>query len=140
MQPVGEIVSCVDRDVPFTCNEEKVHVPERVEEFMYGVSFIFRFTEVYLYKIVEKNSWSWSYDLDKITDSEGNLISSENEVTSDQLIVNPFIFVNKKPTDSRLNIRHAESAVYNDFRTTGTVQGIDSGSKKKLDPEPEPSL
>lgn len=93
----------------------------------------------YLYKIVEKTSWSWSYDFDKITDSEGNSISSEKEVTSDQLIVNPFIFVNKKPTDSRVNIRHAESAVYNDFRTPGHVEGIDSGSKKKLDPEPEPT-
>ena len=92
----------------------------------------------YLYKIVEKTSWSWSYDFDKITDSEGNSISSENEVTSDKLIVNPFIFVNKKPTDSRVNIRHAESAVYNDFRTTGHVEGIDSGSKKKLDPTPTP--
>lgn len=93
----------------------------------------------YLYKIVEKTSWSWSYDFDKVTDSEGDDISSTNEVTSDQLIVNPFIFVNKKPTDSRVNIRHAESAVYNDFRTPGHVEGIDSGSKKKLDPEPEPT-
>ena len=94
----------------------------------------------YLYKIKEKTSWSWSYDFDKVTDSEGNLISTTNEATSDQLIVNPFIFVNQKPqsTDPRVSIRHAESAVYNDFRTTGHVEGIDSGSKKKLDPEPEP--
>lgn len=74
----------------------------------------------YLYKIVEAG-WSWTYDLDHVEDYEGNEI--EGEITSDKLITNPFIFVNKKKDRQ---IRHAESAVYNDFRTAGEVEGIDS--------------
>lgn len=79
----------------------------------------------YLYKIVEKADWNWNYDFDKITDAEGTVISETNEVTSDQLITNPFIFVNK--TNSKnASIRHAESAVSNDFRNSGKQEGISS--------------
>ena len=77
----------------------------------------------YLYKI-EEAGWSWSYNLDHVEDFEGNTL--EGEITSDKLVTNPFIFVNKKK-DTK--IRHAESAVYNDFRTSGAVQGIDSKAK-----------
>ena len=80
----------------------------------------------YLYKIVEAG-WSWSYDLDHVEDYEGKEI--EGDITSDKLITNPFIFVNKKKAT---DVRHAESAVYNDFRTTGTVTGVDAvGENKK---------
>jgi len=74
----------------------------------------------YLYKIVEAG-WSWTYDLDHVEDKDGNII--EGDVTSDKLELNPFIFVNKKKDRQ---IRNAESAVYNDFRTAGKVEGIDS--------------
>ena len=74
----------------------------------------------YLYKIVEAG-WSWTYDLEKVTDKDGKII--EGEVTSDKIELNPFIFVNKKKDRQ---IRHAESAVYNDFRNAGAVEGIDS--------------
>lgn len=74
----------------------------------------------YLYKIVEAG-WSWTYDLEKVTDKDGNTI--EGDITSDKLELNPFIFVNKKKDRQ---IRHAESAVYNDFRTAGEVEGFDS--------------
>ena len=46
MQPVGEVVSGVYRDVPFASNEEEVHISECVEEFMNGVFFILRFSEI----------------------------------------------------------------------------------------------
>lgn len=74
----------------------------------------------YLYKIVEAG-WSWTYDLDHVEDRDGNVI--EGDITSDKLELNPFIFVNSK---KNRQIRHAESAVYNDFRTAGTVEGFDS--------------
>lgn len=74
----------------------------------------------YLYKIVEAG-WSWTYDLDHVEDKDGNTI--EGDITSDKLELNPFIFVNSKKDRQ---IRHAESAVYNDFRTAGAVEGIDS--------------
>ena len=74
----------------------------------------------YLYKIVEAG-WSWTYDLDHVEDKDGNVI--DGDVTSDKLELNPFIFVNKKKDRQ---IRNAESAVYNDFRTAGKVEGIDS--------------
>lgn len=74
----------------------------------------------YVYKIVEAG-WSWTYDLDHVEDKDGNTI--EGDITSDKLELNPFIFVNSKKDRQ---IRHAESAVYNDFRTAGAVEGIDS--------------
>ena len=74
----------------------------------------------YLYKIVE-GGWSWSYNLDHVEDFEGNTLTGD--ITSDKLITNPFIFVNSK---KNTKVRHAESAVYNDFRTTGTVVGVDA--------------
>lgn len=80
----------------------------------------------YLYKIVEKADWNWSYDFYKVTDVDGTTISTVNEVTSDKLITNPFIFVNKS-NDKGSSIRHAESAVYNNFGT-GETQGVDSKS------------
>lgn len=79
----------------------------------------------YLYKIVEKTNWSWSYDFDHIEDADGNVISQENGVTSADLITNPFIFVNKS-NNKNASIRHAESAVSNDFRETGTQKGVSS--------------
>jgi len=74
----------------------------------------------YLYKIVE-GGWSWSYNLDHVEDFEGNTLTGD--ITSDKLITNPFIFVNSK---KNTKVRHAESAVYNDFRTAGTVAGVDA--------------
>lgn len=74
----------------------------------------------YLYKIVE-GGWSWSYDLDHVEDFEGNTLTGD--ITSDKLITNPFIFVNSK---KNTKVRHAESAVYNDFRTAGKVTGVDA--------------
>lgn len=74
----------------------------------------------YLYKIVE-GGWSWSYELDHVEDFEGNTLTGD--ITSDKLITNPFIFVNSK---KNTKVRHAESAVYNDFRTAGTVAGVDA--------------
>ena len=74
----------------------------------------------YLYKIVE-GGWSWSYNLDHVEDFEGNTLTGD--ITSDKLITNPFIFVNSK---KNTKVRHAESAVYNDFRTAGKVTGVDA--------------
>lgn len=79
----------------------------------------------YLYKIVEAG-WSWSYDLDHVEDIDGKVI--EGEITSDKLITNPFIFVNSKKATK---VRHAESAVYNDFRTAGKVTGVDAIGQNK---------
>lgn len=85
----------------------------------------------YLYKIVEAG-WSWSYDLDHVEDFEGNEIVGD--VTSDKLITNPFIFVNSKKVTK---VRHAESAVYNDFRTLGNVIGVDAVGQNKKATETE---
>lgn len=79
----------------------------------------------YLYKIVEKVNWNWAYDFDHIKDADGTVISQTNEVTSDKLITNPFIFVNTT-NDKNASIRHAESAVSNDFRNEGEQKGISS--------------
>lgn len=83
----------------------------------------------YLYKIVEAG-WSWSYDLDHVEDIDGKVI--EGEITSDKLITNPFIFVNSKKATK---VRHAESAVYNDFRTSGKVTGVDAVGQNKAETE-----
>ena len=82
----------------------------------------------YQYKIKEAG-WGWSYDFVKVTDSLGDNISSIREATSDQLILNPFIFVNTKKATQ---VRHAESAVYNDFSTSGAVTGVDAVGKNSV--------
>gem|GEM_PF-2377073 len=58
----------------------------------------------YIYRIKEDN-WSWSYTSTPAT-----------PVTSDRLVVNPFIFTNEKIDGIEQQIRHAESKVTNTFR------------------------
>ena len=85
----------------------------------------------YQYKIVEAG-WSWSYTLDHVKDFEGNTL--EGDITSDRLITNPFIFVNSK---NATQVRHAESAVYNDFSKSGEVKGNDVVGENKKASETE---
>ena len=85
----------------------------------------------YLYKIVE-GGWSWSYELDHVEDFEGNTLTGD--ITSDKLITNPFIFVNSK---KNTKVRHAESSVYNDFRTAGQVIGVDAIGQNKTETKTE---
>lgn len=80
----------------------------------------------YIYKIVEED-WSWSYEFVQVIDKDGNVITSDiNDVTSDKLITNPFIFVNNKKTDIDVKVRHAESKVKNNFIGDGSVTYDDS--------------
>lgn len=58
----------------------------------------------YVYRIKEDN-WSWSYTPGRTT-----------IFTSDQLVVNPFIFTNTPIENVDQQIRHAESKVTNTFR------------------------
>lgn len=71
-----------------------------------------------VYRVVEKN-WNWSYDLISIKSGDGTTIGNVNtrSVTSDELVTNPFIFVNSKKSGIDQMVRHAESKATNTFKT-----------------------
>ena len=64
-----------------------------------------------VYRIVEDN-WSWSYDPTVPSIS-----------TSDQLVVNPFVFENEKIGMIDVTVRHAESKATNTFRNESFIVG-----------------
>lgn len=68
----------------------------------------------YNYRIVEED-WSWSYTSKALTPT-----------TSDELVTNPFIFVNSKKSNIDTNIRHAESKATNTFKENGGATYDDS--------------
>ena len=70
--------------------------------------------------------------MDHVEDFEGNTLTGD--ITSDKLITNPFIFVNSK---KNTKVRHAESSVYNDFRTAGQVIGVDAIGQNKTETKTE---
>ena len=87
----------------------------------------------FIYRIKEEG-WSWSYGVSRVygskydPDTEATTTvtmqngtaadCSDNTVTSDQINLNPFIFVNvKKDVESTvISVRHAESIVRNEFK------------------------
>ena len=83
----------------------------------------------YLYKIKEEG-WSWSYGISEVygfnhVDGQENPVrytfEDVDNVTSDQINVNPFIFVNSRKEQIDFTVRHAESIVTNEFRDAGTT-------------------
>ena len=75
----------------------------------------------YVYRIKEDN-WSWSYTPGRTT-----------IFTSDQLVVNPFIFTNTLIEDIDKQIRHAESKVTNTFRDESKWKEGKERKKKETD-------
>lgn len=112
----------------------------------------------YLYKIKEED-WSWSYGVSEVygfnydpdiaddpdTEADESVLRvdmnngtaadwSDNTVISDQINLNPFIFVNaKKDVESSvISVRHAESLVRNEFKnasSTTATEGATINSK-----------
>ena len=80
----------------------------------------------FIYRVVETN-WSWSYNLVSIKGPDGNTIGnvSTRSATSDELVTNPFIFVNELKTDIGKSVRHAESKATNTFKTGVTTVEYD---------------
>ena len=75
----------------------------------------------YVYRIKEDN-WSWSYTPGRTT-----------IFTSDQLVVNPFIFTNTPIENVDQQIRHAESKVTNTFRDESKWKEGKERKKKETD-------
>lgn len=84
----------------------------------------------YIYKVIEEK-WGWSYDLTNIKGGDGVSIGnlSTRSASSEDLITNPFIFVNTPKADIDQKIRHAESKATNNFRGDVTEKVIYEDSK-----------
>ncbi len=80
----------------------------------------------FVYRVRESN-WNWSYDLTNIKGPDGGSIGnvSTKSATSDELVSNPFIFVNKKKDNIDFSVRHAESKASNTFKTGVTTVEYD---------------
>lgn len=80
----------------------------------------------FVYRVRESN-WNWSYDLTNIKGPDGGSIGNLNtrSANSDDLVSNPFIFVNKKKDNIDVSVRHAESKATNIFKpkTAGSTEG-----------------
>ena len=72
---------------------------------------------------VVEDKWNWAYKLTSIQDSEGHEIGDKQtrSATSDDLEVNPFIFVNTKKTNIDSKVKNAESKAMNIFLPGETV-------------------
>lgn len=72
----------------------------------------------FVYRVVETN-WSWSYNLVSIQGPDGTTIGnvSTRSATSDELVTNPFVFVNELKDGIEYKVRHAESKATNTFKT-----------------------
>ncbi len=88
-------------------------------------------TNAYTYRVVEDN-WNWEYKLTSIQDSNGTEIGNKatRSATTDDLVINPFIFVNKKKDNIEARIKNAESKAMNIF-TTGETEGHYTDSKER---------
>ena len=88
-------------------------------------------TNAYIYRVVE-DQWNWEYELTSIKDSDGNPIGDKatRSATTDDLVINPFIFVNKKKDNIEARIKNAESKAMNIF-TTGETEGHYTDSKAR---------
>lgn len=95
----------------------------------------------YLYKIKE-DEWSWSYSVSDVygfnnVDGQENPVRYDfedvNDVTSDKLNLNPFIFVNERADDIDRKVRHAESIVTNEFRLAGSSEATAGQTKNSKD-------
>lgn len=80
----------------------------------------------FVYRVRESN-WNWSYNLTDIKGPDGGGIGNLNtkSATSDELVSNPFIFVNKKKDNIDFSVRHAESKASNTFKTGVTTVEYD---------------
>ena len=85
----------------------------------------------YVYRVVE-DKWNWAYKLTSIQDSEGHEIGDKQtrSATSDDLEVNPFIFVNTKKTNIDGRVKNAESKAMNVF-LPGRTEGEYIDSKQR---------
>lgn len=90
----------------------------------------------YLYRVVEDN-WNWAYELTSIKNSAGQSIGDlENRsATTDDLDINPFIFVNKKKVNIDVKVKNAESKTFNTF-LPGNTQGTYTDSKPRTTTNP----
>ncbi len=72
----------------------------------------------FVYRVREAN-WNWSYALTEIKGPDGSGIGNltTKSATSEELVTNPFIFVNRKIDDIDHIVRHAESKATNTFKT-----------------------
>ncbi len=97
----------------------------------------------YLYKIKEEG-WSWSYGISEIygfnlVDGQDDPVKytfeNADDVTSDKINTNPFIFVNSQKDNMDYIVRHAESIVTNEFRTaTSTAKAGETTNSKAQKP------
>lgn len=85
----------------------------------------------YVYRVVEDN-WNWAYKLTAIQDSEGHNIGDKQtrSATSEDIEVNPFIFINTKKTNIDNKVKNAESKALNVF-LPGTTEGAYVDSKPR---------
>ena len=101
--------------------------------------FIVGFDPNYLFKIKEEG-WSWSYGISEVygynhVDGQDEPVRYDfedvDDVTSDKINLNPFIFVNSRKDEIDFIVRHAESIVTNEFRNaTGTAQAGETVNSK----------
>ena len=97
----------------------------------------------YLYKIKEEG-WSWSYGISEVygfnhVDGQDDPVrynfEDTDDVTSDKINMNPFIFVNSQKDNMDYIVRHAESIVTNEFRTaTSTAKAGETTNSKAQKP------
>lgn len=97
----------------------------------------------YLFKIKEEG-WSWSYGISEVygfnhVDGQDDPVrykfEDTDDVTSDKINMNPFIFVNSQKDNMDYIVRHAESIVTNEFRTaTSTAKAGETTNSKAQKP------
>ena len=87
----------------------------------------------FIYQVVEDN-WNWSGTLVSIKGQDGTTIGNVNtrSATTEELVTNPFIFVNEEKNNIDVNVRHAESKATNVFHTT-KQGGYDDSKDNKRD-------
>ena len=90
----------------------------------------------YLYRVVEDN-WNWSYKLTGIKNSEGESIGdlTSRSATTDELDINPFIFVNEKKDNIDVRVKNAETKSFNTF-LPGNTEGSYVDSKPRTNTTP----
>ena len=86
----------------------------------------------FIYQVVEDN-WNWSGTLVSIKGQDGTTIGNVNtrSATTEELVTNPFIFVNEEKNNIDVNVRHAESKATNVFHTTKQGGYDDSKDNKR---------
>ena len=91
--------------------------------------------KAFVYRVVEDN-WNWSGRLVSIKDYSDRTIGNvaTRSATTDEIEINPFIFVNEEINNIDVNVRHAESKATNIFKTGETLNpGYDDSKNNNRD-------